>query len=131
MLLNLDEKIKLISKITPNELKKLTPLADLGISIEEDYGLSYKFALPNKLFDYIHAKVPVLVSDLPEMKNIVQNYTIGEIIKDRNPKKLANQITTILQKDKNFYNSNLEIAKKALTWENEKESLKNIYNNLK
>lgn len=129
--LNLGEKIKLISKITPNELQKLTPLADLGISIEEDYGLSYKFALPNKLFDYIQAKVPVLVSDLPEMKNIVQKYSIGEIIKDRNPKKLANQIKTILQKDKSFYNSNLEIAKKTLTWENESEQLKIIVNNLK
>ncbi len=61
--LNLGKKIKLISKVTPNELQKLTPLADIGLSIEEDYSLSYKFALPNKLFDYIQAKVPVLVSN--------------------------------------------------------------------
>ncbi|UMB61996.1 glycosyltransferase [Lutibacter sp. A80] len=129
--LNLEEKVKLIPKQSPKELQKITPLADLGISIEEDFGLNYKFALPNKIFDYIHAKVPVLVSDLPEMKNIIQKHNVGEVIKDRNPKKLANQITTILQKDKAFYNSNLENAKKTLNWENESEHLKKIFSNLK
>lgn len=129
--LNLEEKVKLIPKQTPKELQKITPLADLGISFEEDFGLSYKFALPNKLFDYIHAKIPVLVSDLPEMVNIIQNFSVGEIIKDRDPKKLAIQISTMLQKDKEFYKSNLENARKVLTWESESEHLKNIFNNLK
>jgi len=129
--LKLEEKIKFIPKIYPEELQKLTPLADLGISIEEDFGLNYKFALPNKLFDYIQAKVLVLISDLPEMKNIVQKYGVGQIVQNRTPRELANQITTILQKDKNFYDSNLENAKKELTWQNESEHLKSIYNNLK
>ena len=119
--LDLDEKVKLISKITPKELQELTPLADLGISIEENFGLNYKFALPNKLFDYIQAKVPVLISDLLEMKNIVQKYGVGEIVKDRNPEKLAIQITAILQKNNDYYSSNLENASQELTWENESE----------
>ncbi len=129
--LNLKEKVKLIPKQSPNELQKITPLADLGISFEEDFGLSYKFALPNKLFDYIQAEVPVLVSDLPEMKNIIQQFSVGEIIQDRYPEKLAIQISTMLQKGKEFYNSNLETAKKTLTWENESEHLKKFYTNLK
>lgn len=129
--LNLKEKVKLIPKQSPNELQKITPLADLGISFEEDFGLSYKFALPNKLFDYIQAEVPVLVSDLPEMKNIIQQFSVGEIIQDRYPEKLAIQISTMLQKGKKFYNSNLETAKKTLTWENESEHLKKFYTNLK
>lgn len=128
--LNLDEKIKFISKITPTELQKLTPLADLGLSIEEDLGLNYKYALPNKLFDYIQAKVPVLASDLPEMKTIVLNYNIGEVIKDRKPKKLVNQIQNILQKNKTFYSSNLQKAAKELVWDNEEKKLKQLFENL-
>jgi glycosyltransferase involved in cell wall biosynthesis len=130
-ILKLKDKIKFISKVTPKELQKLTPLADLGISIEEDFGLNYKFALPNKLFDYIQAKIPVLVSDLPEMKNIIKKYSVGEIIQDRNPKKLAIQITSILYKKNDFYSLNLENARTVLTWKNESEHLKNIFNNLK
>ena len=65
--LNLEEKVTFIERIPPIELQKLTPLADLGLSIEENLGLNYKYALPNKLFDYIQAKIPVLVSNLDEI----------------------------------------------------------------
>ena len=56
-------KIHFLGKIPPKELHKLTPLANLGLSIEDDLGLNYRFALPNKIFDYIQAEVPILVSD--------------------------------------------------------------------
>ena len=49
------------------KLRKITLQADLGISFEERKGLNYYYALPNKIFDYIHAMVPVLVSPFPEM----------------------------------------------------------------
>lgn len=128
--LNLEEKVKFISKVTPIELQKLTPLADLGISLEEGLGLNYKYALPNKLFDYIQAKVPVLVSNLPEMKHIIQKYNIGEVVSSRKPKTLAKKINNILQKENGFYAKNLEKASKELIWEKEEYKLIKIFNNL-
>lgn len=128
--LNLQEKVKFISKITPKALQKLTPLADLGLSIEEDLGLNYRFALPNKVFDYIQAQVPILVSDLIEMKQIVEQYNVGEIILDRSPTALANQITAMLQKGKSLYSKQLIKASNELIWEKESEKLIEIINNL-
>lgn len=125
---NLQEKVKLIPRITPYELKKITPLADIGISLEDDLGLSYRYALPNKLFDYIQAHVSVLVSDLPEMKKIVLKYKVGESVKDREPKALAEQIKIMLAKDN--YLDSLKAASKILTWENEEKKLIKIYKNL-
>ena len=58
---------------------------DLGLSFEEDTCLAYKFALPNKIFDYIHAEIAVLVSDLPEMKALVNKYNVGQVLKSRVP----------------------------------------------
>jgi glycosyltransferase involved in cell wall biosynthesis len=124
---NLQEKVKLISKMSPAELKNLTPLAHLGVSLEEDLGLNYRYALPNKLFDYIQANIPVLVSDLPEMKRVVLKYNFGEIVTNRNPKALAEQIKTILTKDN--YKKTLKVAAKLLTWENEEKKLIKIYKN--
>ncbi|REE80489.1 glycosyltransferase involved in cell wall biosynthesis [Lutibacter oceani] len=128
--LNVSEKVKFISEITPKKLKKLTPLASLGISLEEDLGLNYRFALPNKLFDYINAKIPVLVSDLPEMKQIILTYNVGEIINSREPKQLVNQIEKLLKKETSYFEKKLEIAKNELIWENEENKLIEIFENL-
>ena len=125
---NLENKVLFLGRIIPEKLQKLTPLADLGISIEENLGLNYKYALPNKIFDYVQAEVPVLVSDLPEMKQIVTEYKIGEILISRTPESMANQIIKMLQKD---YSSNLKKAKVELIWENEEKKLLTIFNNLK
>ena len=122
-----NNKIHFLGKFSPKKLHKLTPLANLGLSIEEDLGLNYRFALPNKIFDYIQAEVPILVSDLPEMKQVIQNYNVGEIVKKRNPKELAIQIEQILKRD---FSTELKGAKKELVWENQEEKLLTIFNNL-
>jgi len=60
-----------------NYLKQITRHATIGISVEKDLGLNYRFALPNKLFDYIQSEVPVLSASLPEMKRVVDKYGVG------------------------------------------------------
>lgn len=125
---NLEHTIYFLGKISPNELHQLTPLANLGISIEEDLGLNYRYALPNKIFDYIQAEVPILVSNLPEMRKIVIDYHVGEFVEDRDPKKLANQIEQALSKD---FSDALKKAKERLIWEHQEEQLLSIFKNAK
>ena len=119
------QNVIFLGKKTPEELHTITPNADLGISLEEDLGLNYRFALPNKIFDYIQAEVPILVADLPEMKNVVLNYNVGEIIIERSPKRLAVQIQKMLTKE---FHKALSTAKKELIWEHQEEQLLSIFN---
>lgn len=123
--LKLENQVKFLGKLSPNELQTITPLADIGISLEEDLGLNYRFALPNKIFDYIQAETPVLVSNLPEMKQVVLEYKVGEIALSRNPEKLAQQIENLLKKD---LKKELIKAKKELIWEQQEKKLINIFN---
>lgn len=123
---SLEDSVKFLGKKTPEELKKLTPNANIGMSLEEDLGLNYRYALPNKLFDYIHANVPVIVSDLPEMSRLVTHYDIGETLTNRSPEKLAEKILTVLNND---YQKQLEKASKELNWSKEKEKIKTILSN--
>jgi len=125
---NLNSKVVFLGKITPTELHKVTPLANLGLSLEEDLGLNYRFALPNKIFDYIQAEVPILVSNLPEMRKVVLAYNVGKIVKHRTPKKLAKQIEQVLEKE---YTTELKSAKEILTWEQQEAELIAIFHNLK
>jgi glycosyltransferase involved in cell wall biosynthesis len=124
----LDSKVFFLGKITPTELHKLTPLASIGLSLEQDLGLNYRFALPNKIFDYIQAEVPILVSNLPEMSQIISAYNVGEIVKNRTPEKLAIQIKKVLE---NEYAKELKLAKSALIWEQQEAQLLALFNNLK
>ena len=74
-----------MGKVLPKDLKQFTPNATIGLSLEEDIGLNYRYALPNKLFDYIQAEVPVIVADLPEMKKLVETYQVGRNFMGKKP----------------------------------------------
>jgi glycosyltransferase involved in cell wall biosynthesis len=127
--LKLGDKVKFLGRLPLNELHAVTFQADLGISLEEDLGLNYRFALPNKLFDYIQAEVPVLVSNLPEMRRIVEHYQIGVIAETHQRKELAEIMKTALfdQEKRQVWKQNLPKAAKELCWENEEEVLKQVY----
>ena len=126
---NLQNKVEFTGRLPLAELTKLTPQADLGLSIEEDLGLNYRFTLPNKLFDYIQAQVPVLITNLPEMVAIVNHYQIGEITDSLEPRHLTEKIMDALnnQKKRKIWKSNLPLAAKELTWENEKKVIWEIF----
>jgi glycosyltransferase involved in cell wall biosynthesis len=125
----LNNKIIFIGPLPFEELHSYTLMADIGLSIEKDVSLNYHFCLPNKFLDYIQAGVPVLVSPLPEMKNIVEKYNVGEMIEDHDPMHLAKQIDELLShKDRLCqFQENLKTAAKDLCWENEEPKLMNIY----
>jgi glycosyltransferase involved in cell wall biosynthesis len=125
----LESKVKFLGRLPLDELSLITSQADLGISLEEDLGLNYRFALPNKLFDYIQAGVPVLVSNLPEMRRIVEQYQIGAIAETHQRKELAEIFKSVLndQERLTFWKQNLLLAAKELCWENEEKVLIEIY----
>lgn len=126
---NLQNKIEFTGRLSIEALSKLTPQADLGLSIEEDLGLNYRFALPNKLFDYIHAQVPVLITNLPEMAAIVNQYKIGEITDSLEPLHLSKKIIDALNNSekRKVWQSNLILAAKELTWGNEEKVIQEIF----
>lgn len=126
------DQVQFHGKILPENLWKLTSRADIGISLEEPIGLSYKSALPNKLFDYIQNQVPVIVSDLPEMAALVRTYSIGLILKERTTEHLASLIREMLQNEtlRHEWKANLKTAARELCWENESIKLKNLINSV-
>ena len=126
---NLQNKIEFVGRLPIEELSKLTIQANFGLSIEEDLGLNYRFALPNKLFDYIQAQVPVLITNLPEMAAIVNRYQIGEITGSLEPKRLAEKMSEALNNEekRKLWKINLPKAASELTWENEEKIIQDMF----
>ncbi len=123
----LDQNVFFLGRIPANELKYITVQAYLGLSLEEESGLNYKYALPNKLFDYIMAEVPQIVSPLPEMKKIVGKYKTGILLTKHNKETLKNTILSITAVQYNEMKKNCEIASKELNWENETKKLEKYF----
>jgi len=128
----LENKVRFTGRLPLEKLHEITVQADLGLSIEEDFGLNYRFALPNKLFDYIQAQVPVLVTNLPEMTAIVKKYKIGAITDSLEPIQLALRISDALfnERERKIWKENLPAASKELVWENEEKVLEKIFLNI-
>ncbi len=125
---NLTNKVIMMGAVPQEKLYAYTVQADLGLSLEEDKGLNYRFALPNKLFSYIYANVPSLVSNLPEMKNIVTKYGIGDILEQHNPKHIAKKINQMLESPHyQTWKTNCTKATQELNWENEKQIIKALF----
>ncbi len=132
--LQLSHCITFLGKIQPTELHSITSECCLGVSLEEDLGLNYRYALPNKVFDYIQARIPILVSNLPEMEKLVNEHKIGESISTKaNSAELASKINAMLSNAEiyNFWIENADRSSQLLCWENEQSMLLEVYENLK
>jgi glycosyltransferase involved in cell wall biosynthesis len=129
-ILKLKDKVNFVGRIPPDKLLQYTSQAHLGISLEEGLGLNYYYALPNKLFDYIQARIPVLVSDLPEMASVVHGYGIGRVTKTSDPFELALIFNEMLtdEPQRKIWQANLGKASGELIWEKEENKLLAIYN---
>ena len=124
--LGLQKRINFMGRVPLDELHSITCTANLGVSLEEDMGLNYRLALPNKLFDYMQAGLPVLTSNLPEMSAVVSEYNIGETIESNcTSEQLANKISSMIFDDNKMqhWSENSTRAGVFLNWENEKIKL--------
>lgn len=121
--LRIKDKVQFMGKILPDELPKYTKGADIGLCLLEERGLSYYYSLPNRVFDYIQAGLPILATDFPEISKIISTYNTGVVINHYEPKYLAQVITEMLEKGKEVYQKNFNEIKKELCWEKEQEKL--------
>lgn len=110
-----------------SELWKYIGAADICVVPIIPVYASYYFALPNKLFEAIQSKTPLLVSDLPEMSRIVKKYGIGEVVDTQSTEDVCKKIDILLKNGKAFYKNNLELAAAELVWDKEKEILISAY----
>lgn len=128
--LKIGSKVLFINRLPFEELRSYTLKASLGLCIEKDTNINYRYCLPNKIFDYIHAGVPVLASNLVEIEKIISRYEIGAFIHSHDPKAIADQINKLLI-DRSLlacWKENTIKARAELNWQEEELKLLKIFN---
>lgn len=131
--LQLETQVKFLGRVEPDALHSETLKATIGVSLEEDISLNYRYALPNKLFDYIQAGLPVLTSNLPEMEKIVNTYNVGQTINSNcTASELAKKINVMLNNSSQMelWRENSIALANVLNWEEEKHKLVKLVTNV-
>jgi glycosyltransferase involved in cell wall biosynthesis len=125
----LTEKVWFLPKKPYAEMMQYTTCADLGLTLDKPSNLNYRFSLPNKLFDYLHAGIPVICTDLPEVARVVRTHEVGVVLDELTVKGLQQQIAELQSHPEvlDRLKANCIRAAKTECWENEVETLKKIY----
>jgi glycosyltransferase involved in cell wall biosynthesis len=128
---DLNDKVRFLPKMPYAEMMQYTMNGDLGLAIDHTDVLNHKLALPNKFFDYIQAEIPILATDITEVRAIIEKYQIGFVLEhELTTQTLAakiNEIKSGFLDQKEFLKENLKKAKLSENWENELMKLKEIY----
>ena len=120
------DRLHILPYVDSTEITSFIRDATFGIHTMIRYG-NAEVALPNKLFDYIHAKIPVIVSNCTTMEQFVNRWKIGLVFEAENEKELGNSINKLLEERDKFTENITDEILDTFSWETSEELLKNIY----
>jgi glycosyltransferase involved in cell wall biosynthesis len=127
--LGLSTRVKFTGMMPWNELMRITKAADAGLSLEKDTNINYRYSLPNKLFDYISAGIPVITGNLPEIRSITESFGFAISIPEITAQEISKAIIQ-LRDDRELHKSlknNSIKASGTINWNTESAKVNELY----
>ncbi|HET8862108.1 MAG TPA: glycosyltransferase family 4 protein [Solirubrobacterales bacterium] len=127
----LEKRVHMLPPVSPETLLSYTAQADVGVSLLEASCENHRLALPNKLFEYLAAGLPVVVSDLPETGKLVRERGVGWCADPSDPEAVATALRSALaQRGEEGLRERVARAAAELSWERERPRLLSLYEDL-
>jgi len=108
--------------------------ADVGVMVLQPTNLNHYLSTPNKLFECMNAGVPVVASDFPGMRDIIQSQDIGKVCDPKDPRSVASAIRNLLDEPPDVHRRRSERCRRAAeerySWERESQKLVGLYRGL-
>lgn len=115
--------------VSPQEVYRYTIGADVGLCVLEAICISYYYALPNKLYEYTLAGLPIIASDFPEIARTIHEYDNGWTVPVE-PDAIRRFIQGLTRADVQQKGLNSVKASSKIGWHHEEEKLLAVYRNL-
>jgi glycosyltransferase involved in cell wall biosynthesis len=131
--LNAEKRVSFIPYILTDQLISTAAQADIGAVLFEPGSQNYAHALPNKIFEYVMAGLPVLASNIDTLDHYVNKYNLGITTDPNDVQSISDCLEEISgnQNQLQIWHNNALSAARELSWENEAEKLINIYDKFK
>jgi glycosyltransferase involved in cell wall biosynthesis len=128
--LKLENRVHLCGKVLPEEVPGILRQARAGLNLLREEGLSYRYSLANKFFDYVHAGIPQVCIDFPEYTQLMSEFRVGLTCSlDASAIHAAlNQISQSQEQD--AMKSEITKARLVWNWQEEEKTLLRLYKNL-
>lgn len=125
------DRVKILPPVPYTELLDWTASADIGLNVASpDYSLNVRYFLPNKLFEYLMAGLPVLTSPLEAMVDVIKTYDVGQVLPSLAPVDIGEAINRMLADPTALAHQRsnaLEAARNEFNWEREGSRLVRLY----
>lgn len=119
--------IHLHPAVAPDRLLDLTAGAEFGLSLIEPTSLSYEYCMPNKLFEYVMAGCPVLVSPTSEQRDFVRHHGIGEVAEAMSVEAVQQAALRLMARPAAALQAALARTSAEYCWEHQERTLEDIY----
>jgi hypothetical protein len=90
---------------------------DIGVYILEGNSFNNKYALPNKFYEFIMARLMIAIGPSPEMAKIVKNYNCGIVAEDFKPETMARELNKLTKDKIDYYKHQSDKAAHELSSE--------------
>ncbi|HEY6654292.1 MAG TPA: glycosyltransferase family 4 protein [Solirubrobacterales bacterium] len=122
------DRVELAAAVPPERLLDAIRDASVGLVLIQPVCLSYRMSLPNKLFEYVAAGVPVLGSDLPSIGRLINEHQIGLVAQPDQVGDIAAKLSEMLQPSRNDeFRLAVRAAADRLRWSSESRLLADTY----
>jgi glycosyltransferase involved in cell wall biosynthesis len=128
----LDRRVFFTGSLLPEILRGLTQKAFCGFSLDKPTCLNYYYSLPNKLFDYIAAHIPVIGSNMPEVAAIIETYKVGTVLYEVTPTAIAQKVMELYNNSElyDYCKKNTLTATAVLNWDTDAKTLIHLFKQL-
>ena len=128
----LGERARFLPFTPPDALPYYTASADLGAMLTEPLTESLRLALPNKLFEYLMAGIPVLAGRTPEVQHVVESFDVGLVVDPNDRQKLITSLRRALfnETDRARWRANAAKALNAYAWERDATRFQQLIHDL-
>jgi glycosyltransferase involved in cell wall biosynthesis len=127
--LQLEERVRFIPTVALAELPSYTVSADIGVQPIENTCLNHYTTDSNKLFEYVQAGLPVVASDLPEIRRVVREHDLGLLVPPGDSAALSAALRELVadRSKRQYYAAQSRKASAALSWESQEHELLALY----